>query len=51
MAKIKAPTKEQATIIKSSGIEFPFLWEVVQDLESCLIIKHSITQEFRVVDK
>lgn len=51
MAKIKVPTKEQAQIIKRSGIEHPFLWVVVQDLTNCMIVKNTLTCEFKVIDK
>lgn len=51
MSKDTTPTEDQAKAMKNAGIEFPFLWAVMQDFPTCMIIKNRITQEFRMVEK
>lgn len=51
MGKSLVPTHEQAEAMKKSGIAYPFLWTVVSEYDYSFIIKHSITGEFKVIDK
>ena len=51
MRKYPVPTTEQAELMKRHGINFPFLWAVIKDLNFCLIVQHIITKKRMIVDK
>ena len=46
-----SPTEIHTKAMKKAGIEFPFLWAILQDFPTCMIIKNRITGEFRMVEK
>lgn len=48
--KKKAPNNEQNEVIKRAGLN-PLCWEVLQDLNHSMIVKHRITGECKVIDK
>lgn len=47
----KTPTDAQAKAMKEHGIEFPFLWAVLQDLPNSLIVKNRIDGQVRLIEK
>lgn len=51
MGKTLVPTHEQAEAMKAAGIPHPFLWTVVREYDHSFIVKHSISGEFKVIDK
>lgn len=50
MAKKKLPTPAQQEVLKRHGLNV-INWEVVQDLENSMIVRHRITGEYKVVEK
>lgn len=44
-----APTSDQATAIRNSGISFPFLWAVVKEFPQGIVLINRITKETRFV--
>lgn len=51
MAKRKKPiTEAQKEVMRYHGLS-PNLWEVQQDLPNCMIVRHRITGDFRVIEK
>ena len=51
MAKRKKQiTEPQKEVMRYHGLS-PNLWEVRQDLLSCMIVRHRITGDFRMIEK
>lgn len=48
--KNATPTREQQDILTRNGLR-PHVWVVIKELTNTLIIKHRITNEFRVIVK
>lgn len=48
--KKKAPNNEQNEVIKRAGLN-PLCWEVLQDLNHSMIVKHKVTGEVKLIDK
>ena len=46
----KLPTKAQQEVLKNHGLSY-VTWEVMQDLENALDLRHRITGERKVVGK
>lgn len=44
-------TEAQAKILKSVGIQFPFLWAVVGTTPSGFIVKNRLSQEVRHISE
>lgn len=48
--KTKLPTKEQQAALKKNHLHL-VTWQVLEDREAHLIVKHRITGEVRVISK
>lgn len=48
--KNATPTKEQGAVLVSHGLQ-SFMWVVVKDFPSSMIVKHRITGEFKHISK
>ena len=44
------PNQCQTEAIKKAGLK-PFCWEVLQDMNHSMIVKHRVTGEVKVIDK
>lgn len=51
MRKEVPPTDVHTKAMKESGIDFPFLWAILQDFPTCMIVKNRLTAEIKMIDK
>lgn len=48
--KKKEPNQDQQNAIQKAGLK-PLCWEVLQDMNHSMIVKHRVTGEVKVIDK